>query len=254
MSGYVGDLSIEQQRQLDIINNKVKELKDPVLQNEINNLDDSMVLRFLRARKWNEKDSFEMLHEALKFRATFQNIGVNGIKPDMVENELKSGKSYFHGIDKGGRPVCVVKTSKHDSYNRDLDESMRYCVFVMENGKQMLKPGIETCTLIFDMSDFSSKNMDYPLVKFMVELFQKFYPESLQKCLILNAPWIFMGIWHIIKHWLDPNTASKVSFVKTKQLADYIPKDQLEKNYGGTSDFVYTYKTPVVDDSKQVEN
>ncbi|KAK5577630.1 hypothetical protein RB653_002573 [Dictyostelium firmibasis] len=242
MSGYVGDLSPEQQQQLDIIKAKIGEIKDPVLEKEIQQLDDSMTLRFLRARKWNQKDSFEMLYEALKFRATFQDVGVEGITESMVVNELKSGKSYFHGTDKGGRPVCIVKTSRHDSYNRDLNESMRYCVYVMENGKSMLKDGIETCTLIFDMSDFSSKNMDYPLVKFMVELFQKFYPESLQKCLILNAPWIFMGIWHIIKHWLDPNTASKVTFVKSKQLVDYIPKDQLETSYGGTSTYKYSYQ------------
>ncbi|KAF2075830.1 hypothetical protein CYY_002864 [Polysphondylium violaceum] len=248
MSGFVGDLSIEQQNALDQLKEKIKNIEDPTVQDQISKLDDSMILRFLRARKFKLDDAFSMISDALVFRATFQNVGVENITEKSVENELKSGKSFFNGTDKEGRPVCIVRTRKHDSYHRDIEESMRYCVYVMETGKAMLKNGIETVTLIFDMSKFSSKNMDYPLVKFLVELFQKFYPESLHRCLILNAPWIFMGIWHIIKHWLDPNTASKVTFVKTKQLLDYIPPTELPTSYGGDSSFKYSYNGLVVDD------
>jgi len=248
MSGFVGDLSKEQQFALDELKIKIKSIQDPVVQEEISKLDDSMILRFLRARKFKLEDAFTMISEALIFRATFQNVGVENITEKSVENELKSGKSFFNGVDKDGRPVCIVRTRKHDSYHRDIDESMRYCVYVMEKGKGLLKPGVETCTLIFDMSKFCSKNMDYPLVKFMVELFQKFYPESLHRCLILNAPWIFMGIWHIIKHWLDPATASKVTFVKSKQLLDYIPSSELPTSYGGDSDYKYSYNGQVIED------
>eukprot|EP01132_Coremiostelium_polycephalum_P001183 gene1183-1495_t len=247
MSGFVGDLSSEQENSLNQIKEKISQIKDEKLQQEIKLLDDQMILRFLRARKFNIDNSYDMLYNALEFRVSFQNKGVGSITEQSVENELKTGKSFFHGTDKEGRPVCIVRTRKHDSYSRDLEEAQRYCVYVMENGKSLLTPGIETCTLIFDMSHFSSKNMDYPLVKFMVELFQKYYPESLARCLILNAPWIFMGIWHIIKHWLDPYTASKVSFVKTKQLVDYIPKEHLLSDYGGESSFKYTYKGIIVD-------
>ncbi|EGG21683.1 cellular retinaldehyde-binding/triple function domain-containing protein [Cavenderia fasciculata] len=248
MSGYVGDLSASQEKALQEVKDLVNKNMTDATKEEAEKLDDSMILRFCRARKWVVKDAYEMLNNALVFRGSFQNVGVENIKEDSIENELKSGKSFFHGTDKEGRPVCIVRTRKHDGTNRDIDEAQRYCVYVMESGKQMLKPGIETCTLIFDMSSFSTKNMDYPLVKFMVDMFQKYYPESLAKCLILNAPWIFMGFWHIIKHWLDPYTVSKVNFVKTKQLADFIPTENLLQSYGGSSQFKYTYKGVAVDD------
>ncbi|EFA82279.1 cellular retinaldehyde-binding/triple function domain-containing protein [Heterostelium album PN500] len=248
MSGFVGDLSPDQEKFLLEIKRKLKENNDSIVLEEKAKLDDSMILRFCRARKWNLNDAYTMLFNALLFRATFQNTGVDAITEETVDNEMKAGKSFFHGSDKEGRPVCIVRTRKHDSSQRDLEEAQRYCVYVMETGKALLPPGIETCTLIFDMSSFSTKNMDYPLVKFMVDMFQKYYPESLARCLILNAPWVFMGVWNIIKHWLDPYTVSKISFVKTRQLIDYIPADQLLMAYGGESKFKYTYKGTVVED------
>jgi len=248
MSGFVGDLSPEQETMLTDIKLRMVNNKDSNLQAEIDKLDDSMILRFLRARKWKLEDSYNMLMEALVFRSSFQERGVDCITEDTVENELKCGKSFFHGSDKEGRPICVVRTRKHDSSQRDLDEAQRYIVYVMETGKELLPEGIETCTLIFDMSSFSTKNMDYPLCKFMVEMFQKYYPESLSKCFILNAPWMFMGIWSIIKHWMDPYTVSKINFVKSKQLLDYISPEQLLTTYGGHSKFKYSYKGITMDD------
>ncbi|GAM21152.1 hypothetical protein SAMD00019534_043270, partial [Acytostelium subglobosum LB1] len=248
MSGFVGDLSPAQENMLSEIKARLAKNQDPSLKLEIEKLDDSMILRFLRARKWKLEDSYNMLQEALSFRASFQDKGVDFITESSVENELKCGKSFFHGSDKEGRPICIVRTRKHDSSQRDLDEAQRYIVYVMETGKELLPEGIETCTLIFDMSSFSTKNMDYPLCKFMVEMFQKYYPESLSKCFILNAPWMFMGIWSIIKHWLDPYTVSKINFVKSKQLLEYIHPEQLLTSYGGASDFKYTYKGITVED------
>ncbi|KYQ88760.1 cellular retinaldehyde-binding/triple function domain-containing protein [Tieghemostelium lacteum] len=248
MSGYVGDLSDKQRETLNQLKERINQIEEESLRPQINLLDDSMILRFLRARKWKLDASYDMLYDTLVFRTNFQDVGVENIKSDMVENELKVGKSFFCGKDNGGRPVCIIRVRKHDGNNRDIEESMRYCVYVMEQGKNLLEPPIETCTLIFDMTGFSTKNMDYQLVKFLVELFQKYYPESMAKCLILNAPWLFTGIWNIIKHWLDPITASKVSFVKTKQLIEYVPKEQLMPSYGGISEFKYTYKGIVVED------
>jgi len=68
-------------------------------------------------------------------------------------------------------------------------------------------------------------------VKFLVEIFEKYYPESLGVALILNAPWIFSGCWAVIKPWLPPVTASKVQFVNTSQLEQYIDKENLYVDY-----------------------
>ena len=69
-------------------------------------------------------------------------------------------------------------------------------------------------------------------MKFMIKCFEANYPESLGVVLIHKAPWIFsgeyspkivnqicllthfLGIWNVIKGWLDPVVADKIHFTK----------------------------------------
>lgn len=95
------------------------------------------------------------------------------------------------------------------------------------------------------MTDFSMANMDYTPVKFMIKCFEANYPESLGSVLVYKSPWIFQGIWKIIKGWLDPVVASKVHFVSNvDDLQQFIPRDRIMKELGGDEDFVYSYPEP----------
>ena len=69
--------------------------------------------------------------------------------------------------------------------------------------------------------------MDYEVVKMLVNTLQYNYPETLKVALIVNAPMLFSACWMIIKGWLDPVTAGKVSFVNLQQLEQYIDKDSI---------------------------
>jgi len=233
MSGYVGDLSPEQEQGLAEMKRRLDAIREGEFANQISKLEDSTVLRFLRARKWDLNAAWEMLLESLKFRTTFQGIGVENITADMVPNELKKHMSFFHKVDKWNQPVVIVQVRYHDANNRNLEESQRFLIYAMEYGKRLLKPPQEKVTLIFDMTDFGLKNMDYAVIKMLLECFQKYYPESLAHALILNSPWLFWGCWSIIKPWIDPITASKVIFVNNKQLVEYIPLENLLVEYGG---------------------
>jgi hypothetical protein len=55
-----------------------------------------------------------------------------------------------------------------------------------------------------------------------------------------------LGIWNIIKGWLDPVVASKIHF--TRSIADlekFIPKSQIVKELEGEDPFEYKYVEPV---------
>lgn len=67
------------------------------------------------------------------------------------------------------------------------------------------------------------------------------FPETMSKMFILNAPRFFAASWRLIKGWLDPRTASKIEVCShshkaqaTEKLLEYIDKDQLPSDYGGT--------------------
>lgn len=79
----------------------------------------------------------------------------------------------------------------------------------------------------------------------MIKCFEANYPESLGSVLVYHAPWIFSGIWKIIKGWLDPVVASKVHFCSSlDELADFIPKSKIMKELGGAENYTYTYVEP----------
>jgi|SRR5690242_13512309 len=96
------------------------------------------------------------------------------------------------------------------------------------------------------MTDFSMANMDYTPVKFMIKCFEANYPESLGTVLVYKAPWVFNAVWSIVRGWLDPVVASKVSFVKNvDELEKFVPRNHIPKELGGTEDWTYTYPEPV---------
>ncbi len=70
---------------------------------------------------------------------------------------------------------------------------------------------------------------------------QNYYPESLGVTLLLNAPWIFKGCWSLIKNWIDPYAAKKISFVTQPELLNFINEEDLLVEYGGKDPFTYEY-------------
>ena len=57
---------------------------------------------------------------------------------------------------------------------------------------------------------------------------------------MVNAPFIFKGVWAVIRPWLDPKTATKVVFLSEEftLLAEFtdltLALDLLPARYGGT--------------------
>lgn len=88
--------------------------------------------------------------------------------------------------------------------------------------------------------------MDYAPVKYLIKCFEAHYPESLGVCLVHKAPWVFQGIWSIIKGWLDPVVASKIHFTRSaEELAEFIAKENIPKELGGDEDWEYSPSQPV---------
>lgn len=80
----------------------------------------------------------------------------------------------------------------------------------------------------------------------MIKCFEANYPESLGVVLVHKAPWVFQGVWKIIKGWLDPVVASKVHFTNSPaEMEAYVPSSQIIKELAGGEDWTYKYVEPV---------
>ena len=75
-----------------------------------------------------------------------------------------------------------------------------------------------------------------------------------QKTSISNAI-LILGIWAIIKGWLDPVVASKVHFTKTVQdLEAFIPRDRIIKELDGPEKWEYSYPPPVPSENDKMKD
>jgi hypothetical protein len=133
---------------------------------------DSLLLRFLRARKWDVKKALMMLISTIRWRLldakVDEDIMVNG--EHLALEQLKSsdsaerkkgedfikqfrlGKSFLHGVDKLGRPICYVRVRLHRAGDQDIEALDRFTVFTIESARMMLVPPVETAVSSAEVS------------------------------------------------------------------------------------------------------
>ncbi|KAK5685772.1 phosphatidylinositol transfer protein csr1, partial [Elasticomyces elasticus] len=214
---------------------------------------DVLMLRFLRARKWDVGNAFAMMIGSVEWR--IKEMGVDDVlakgdlhalkkskdgktpaeKKDgtMFLKQSRIGKAFVRGTDHVGRPIVVVQVRLHKPGEQSEEVLNEFIVHVIEAVRLLLRPPVETATILFDMTNFSLSNMEYPPVKFIIRCFEANYPESLGLMLIHNAPWIFSGIWKLIKGWMDPVIVSKVQFTRSmNDLKEFIPQENILKPMG----------------------
>ncbi|KFZ22654.1 hypothetical protein V502_02856 [Pseudogymnoascus sp. VKM F-4520 (FW-2644)] len=228
---------------------------------------DMLLLRFLRARKWDVEKALVMMISTFHWRSVEMHVDddilINGEEAMLLDStsddpikkrrgadfleQIRTGKSFLHGLDKSGRPMCFIRARLHHAGDQ-LEESLeRYTIYVIEIARFVVRPPAETACIVFDMSGFSLANMDYAPVKFMIQCFEANYPESLGVVLIHKAPWVFQGIWKIIKGLLDPVVANKVNFTNnTADMEAFIEKSRIIKEIGGEEDWEMKYIEPVI--------
>lgn len=98
------------------------------------------------------------------------------------------------------------------------------------------------CVCILDLKNLTTAQLSkrpLNLVKEQSAIDSLCFPETLSHMAIVNAPGFFTFTWKIIKSWIDPRTASKVSVIGSnkdnlvKHLGNIIHLDSLPKDYGG---------------------
>ncbi|KAL2260483.1 hypothetical protein VTK26DRAFT_5503 [Humicola hyalothermophila] len=237
---------------------------------------DALMLRFLRARKWDVERALIMLVSTMSWRATEMKVDedimpsgeaaaleVEKNSSDPTEKKLaqdfmtqiRKGISYVHGVDKQGRPLCFVNVRLHRQGEQAEEALERYTVYLIETCRMLLQPPVDTATIVFDMTNFSMANMDYTPVKFMIKCFEANYPESLGAVLVHKAPWIFQGIWKVIRGWLDPVVANKVHFTNNaKEMEEFIDMKHIPKDLDGEEDWTYSYVEPSADENEKLKD
>jgi len=248
LPGRLGNLTVIQL-------NTLEKFKKELIEEKIfveERMDDATLLRFLRARKFDQPKAKLMITECETWRKDF---GVEDLVKNFDFKEKaevdKYYPSYYHKMDKDGRPVYVERLGKLDvaalykltTQERQLQSLVyEYEKFLTDRlpacSKAVGHP-VETSCTILDLGGVSLSNFyrvkDY--VSQASAIGQNRYPETMGKFYIINAPWAFSAVWAVIKPWLDEVTVSKISILGgsyKKDLLAQIPAENLPKEFGGT--------------------
>ena len=126
---------------------------------------DALVLRFLRARKWDVERALIMLVSTMSWRMSEMKVDDDIMRngegaawaaeknsEDANEKKLahdfmtqiRKGISYVHGVDKQGRPLCFVNVRLHRQGEQAEEALERYTVYLIETCRMLLQPPVDT--------------------------------------------------------------------------------------------------------------
>ncbi|KAL9623880.1 MAG: hypothetical protein Q9160_001872 [Pyrenula sp. 1 TL-2023] len=127
---------------------------------------DALLLRFLRARKWDVQRALVMLISTMHWRLKDVRVdddimlrGERGAVEDAKSaslsatekkeaedfmQQLRMGKSFMHGADKQGRPICLVRVRLHKGGEQSESSIERFTVYTIETARLLLRPPVET--------------------------------------------------------------------------------------------------------------
>lgn len=125
---------------------------------------DALILRFLRARKWDVERALIMLVSTMSWRARDMKVDEDimrngeaaalaaeksgeGIEQKLAHDfleQIRKGISYVHGTDKQERPICFVRVRLHKQGEQAEEALERYTVYLIETCRMLLRPPVDT--------------------------------------------------------------------------------------------------------------
>ena len=170
------------------------------------------LLRFLRARDFDKSKTTSMLKNHLEWADKVKPLDIK--IEDVEVKALESACWRYLGNSDDGSPILEVRVKLWNPHEYDLDAYERYVVWFVTACERMMKTHSKFI-ILFDMAGWGLWMAGYlrNILK-LVDIAQNQYPERLRRVLLINAPYIFSSTWKLIKPWLDPKTAAKVTFVQ----------------------------------------
>uniref|UniRef100_A0A8C6SHU9 Clavesin-1 n=1 Tax=Neogobius melanostomus TaxID=47308 RepID=A0A8C6SHU9_9GOBI len=177
--------------------------------------DDDFILRFLRARKFNQSESFRLLSQYFLFRQQHLHI-FHSFKVDDpgIKRALMDG---FPGVletpDQHGRKILLLFASNWDQTRHSFIDILRAILLSLEVLIENPELQVNGFILIIDWSNFSFKQaskLTPNVLKLAIEGLQDSFPARFGGIHFVNQPWYIQAMYTIIKPFLKDKTRKRV--------------------------------------------
>lgn len=203
--------------------------------------DDDFILRFLRARKFDQMETFRLLAQYFQFRQQnldmFQSFKVDdpGIKRALTDG--------FPGVletpDQHGRKILILFASNWDQSRNSFTDILRAILLSLEVLIENPELQINGFILIIDWSNFSFKQaskLTPNILKLAIEGLQDSFPARFGGIHFVNQPWYIHAMYTIIKPFLKDKTRKRIFLHgnNLNSLHQLIHPECLPSEFGGT--------------------
>ncbi|XP_019968352.1 clavesin-1-like [Paralichthys olivaceus] len=203
--------------------------------------DDDFILRFLRARKFDQTETFRLLAQYFQFRQQnldmFQSFKVDdsGIKRALMDG--------FPGVletpDQHGRKILILFASNWDQSRNSFIDILRAILLSLEVLIENPELQINGFVLIIDWSNFSFKQaskLTPNILKLAIEGLQDSFPARFGGIHFVNQPWYIHAMYTIIKPFLKDKTRKRIFLHgnNLNSLHQLIQPECLPSEFGGS--------------------
>lgn len=215
--------------------------------------DDDTILRFLHAKRHDQKKAFDMYTTFLQWRKDndLDDIVETWEYPELKE-VLEIWPQFWHKTDKEGNPVNIqflgeLQTSALFTATTE-ERLLRQAAWVCEELYDRKFPAcsrakgaaVSRVCIVLDLANvgiftFTSAAVRRVLLE-IIRMMGSYYPESLARIVIINAPYAFSMLWDFMTPFIDVRTQERIQILRddgADRLLDYIDEDSLPEFLGG---------------------
>ncbi|CAF0966242.1 unnamed protein product [Adineta steineri] len=212
---------------------------------------DSHLLRFLRARRFDIEKARESVCHSLAWRKknSIDRLLMDYETPEIIQRYFPGA---WGGNDRDGRPIYILRIGDIDVRGimkavHGEDVWIRHVLYLVEQGlnkceentKIFGKPISSVC-VILDFENFSVKHLYRPVFRVISQItdtVEANYPETLGRLFLTRCPRLIPVLWTIINTFVEEQTRAKFAILKTDELNEYVDEINIPDFLSGQMPF-----------------